>query len=573
MKRIYFLFVFLLCGTVSFAQDFIVNNLTAEFYLSKDGYFDVVEKYDIEFSQPKHGIFREMLTKFDFRDENGKVSKREMYISDIEVPGRTFTTNEIFGKRFSDKLSIKIGDKDKLIDGNQQYEIRYRVKNALIFTDSLAQFYWNVKPSEWLSVFKSVNFTVHTPDGTVLSPKNCFVYSGANGNTELSTEFDDDYSENIFSAKSKENFYSVLGQSVTVLVKMPKSLIAETDFTPPFWKRYDWLGIPGLIFISVFGYVKLKLRLNRITPVTSYYPPENMDPAMAGVLIDNTADSRDISCLLPYWATKGIIRMEEIPKGERALNDNLKLIKLKELPEDSAGYEFNLLGKIFKEKDEVLTGNLVGVFHEALQLLNNKSKEYYTHKDSGLKLFIMILSWTWAAFSITALPFFVKDYIDIESVKFILLLIFNFLFFFTVFPFLFAYITNKLLTKNKKGKSVMPELLGFYQFVKMAETDRIRTLLQEDPLYFEKTMPYAVAFNLLKEWTGKFEGLLSKSPDWYSSSSGTHFTMNTFAHSFSSSMKTASRTMVASPSSGSSSSHSGGGSSGGGAGSGGGGSW
>src|SRR5690606_21192748 len=142
------------------------------------------------------------------------------------------------------------------------------------------------------------------------------------------------------------------------------------------------------------------------------------------------------------------------------------------------------------------------VFHEALQLLNNKSKEYYTHKDSGLKLFIMILSWTWAAFSITALPFFVKDYIDIESVKFILLLIFNFLFFFTVFPFLFAYITNKLLTKNKKGKSVMPELLGFYQFVKMAETDRIRTLLQEDPLYFEKTMPYAVAFNLLKEWTG-----------------------------------------------------------------------
>lgn len=574
MKRIYFLFVFLLCGTVSFAQDFTVNNLAADFYLSKDGYFDVVEKYDIEFSEPKHGIFREMLTKFDFRDENGKVSKREMYISDIEVPGRTFTTNEIFGKRFSDKLSIKIGDKDKLIDGNQQYEIRYRVKNALIFTDSLAQFYWNVKPSEWLSVFKSVNFTVHVPDGTLLSPKNCFVYSGANGNTELSTEFDGDYSENIFSAKSKENFYSVPGQSVTVLVKIPKSLITETDFTPPFWKRYDWLGILGLIFISVFGYVKLKLRLNRITPVTSYYPPENMDPAMAGVLIDNTADSRDISCLLPYWATKGIIRMEEIPKGERALNDNLKLIKLKELPEDSAGYEFNLFGKIFKEKDEVLTGSLVGVFYEALQLLNNKSKEYYTNKKSGVKIFVAVLSWIWAFFSISFLPFFVKDYIDIESVKFILLLIFNFLFFFTVFPFLFAYITNKLLTKNKKGKSVMPELLGFYQFVKMAETDRIRALLQEDPLYFEKTMPYAVAFNLLKEWTGKFEGLLSKSPDWYSSSSGTHFTMNTFAHSFSSSMKTASRTMVASPSSGSSSSsHSGGGSSGGGAGSGGGGSW
>jgi len=573
MKRIYFFLIFLLFSTVSFAQDFTVNNLTADIYLSKDGYFDVVEKYDLEFTAPKHGIFREFVTKFDFKDESGNVSKREMYISDIDVPGRTFNTNEFFGKRFSDKLSIKIGDKDKLVEGNQQYQIRYRVKNALIFTDSLTQLYWNVKPSEWNTVFKSVNFTIHAPDGAVLSPENCFVYSGNNGNTEPSEEFDYDYSGTGFSAKSKENFNSYQGQSVTVLVKLPKAFITETDFTPPFWKRYDWLGILGLILIAIFGYVKLKLLMNKVIPVTSYYPPENMDPAMAGVLIDNTADFRDITCLLPYWATKGIIRMEEIPKGERALNDNLKLIKLKELPEDSAGYEFNLFSKIFTGKEEVLTSNLRGIYGEPLQLLNNKSKEFYTHKNSGLKLFIMILSWIWTAFSITALPFFVKDFVDIESVQFILLLIANFIFFLFIFPVLFAYISNKLVAKNQKGKAVMPELLGFYQFIKKAETNRLKILLQEDPLYFEKTMPYAVAFNLLKEWTGKFEGLLSKSPEWYSSSSGTRFTMNTFAHSFSSSMQTASRTMVTSPSSGSSSSHSGGGSSGGGAGSGGGGSW
>lgn len=579
MKKLLLIFLLMLTNVFAFAQDFTVNNFTADFYLSKDGYFDVVEKYELEFSKPKHGIFREIITKLDFKDENGKVSKREIYLSEIEVPGRTFSTNEILGKLFSDKLSIKIGDKHKWVQGNQHYEIRYRVKNALIFTDSLAQFYWNVKPSEWNTTFNSVKFTIHTPDGAILSPENCFVYAGTNGNTEPSNKFDYDYSGADFSATSKDDFRSYQGQSVTVLLKLPKAMIAEPNFALSLWKRYDWLIILVSIFIAIFAFIKLKLWKNKVIPVTSYYPPENIDPAMAGVLIDNSADFRDITCLLPYWATKGIIRMEAIPKGERALNDNLKLIKLKELPEDAAGYEYNLFQKIFTGKEEVLTSSLLGVFAEPLQLLNIKSKDYYVNKNPTMKIVVLILSWIWAFFSITFLSFVVKFYVDIESGKFIAFTIINFLFFFLFFPFLFAYFFNKILAKNEKGKSIMPELLGFYQFIKKAESNRLKTLLQEDPLYFEKTMPYAVAFNLLKEWTGKFEGLLANSPSWYSSSSGTHFTMSTFAHSFYSSMQTASRTMVASPSSGSSSSSgsfshsSGGGSSGGGFGGGGGGSW
>lgn len=573
MKRIYALLFFLSAHLIAFSQGFTVNKFTADIYLNTEGYFDVVEKYEIEFSEAKHGIFKDIITKFDYKDEYGNVSKREIYISNIEVPGRKFTTNTFLGKQMGDKLSIKIGDKSQLINGTQQYEIRYRVKNAVFFTDSLAQLYWNVKPSEWNAVFYKVKFAVHTPEGAVLSPENCFVYSGNNGNAKPSTEFDYDYSGNLFSATSKEHFFSIPGQSVTVLIKLPKSLITETDFTPPFWKKYDWLLILGLAFLSIIGYIKLKIRANKSTTITSYYPPKGIDPAMAGVLIDNTADFRDISCLLPYWATKGIVRLEEISKGERSLNGDLKFIKLKELPEDSAGYEHNLFGKIFNAKDEVWASNLRGVFGEPLQLLGQKSKEYYTHNNRTLKLTVFGISWLWAFFGITFLPFVVKDFVDIDSGKFIAFVIINFLFFFLIFPFLFGYISNKLLAKNEKGKSVMPELLGFYQFVKMADANQIKTLLEEDPTYFEKTMPYAVAFNLLEKWTSKFEGLLAQPPSWYSNTSGTKFTMHTFAHSFSSSMKTASASMVSSPSSGSSSSHSGGGSSGGGAGSGGGGSW
>ena len=547
MKQIYFILFFLLTSINCFAQGFTVKEFTAEIYISKEGYFDVVEKYDIDFTQAKHGIFRNIITKFEFKDENGKASKREMYISNIEVPGKKFKTNEIFGKQYSDNLNIRIGDKNILVSGNKQYEIHYRVKNALFFTNDLAQFYWNIKPSDWTADFNKINFKIHPPDGATLSYENCFVYSGNTGNTEPSTEFDYEYSNNVFSGNSKDDFSSSSGQNVTVLVKLPKSLIQEVDFTPPFWKRYGWIGILGLVFISLFLFIKKQMQADKVIAVTSYYPPKGIDPAMAGMLIDNTPDFRDITCLLPYWATKGIIRMEESSKVEKPLSNDLKLIKLKNLPEDVAEYESNFFRKIFKGKEEVWASTLLGVAIESQGLLSKKSEQYYTYKKSKLnrlKLIALALSWLWAFFSITFLPFISALFINIESVIFIPLLILNFIFFFVIFPFIFAYMVNKIRGKNQLGKSIMPELLGFYQFIKIAEVERIKELLKDDPYYFEKTMPYAVAFNFLKEWSAKFDGLIQHAPDWYGSSSGSRFTMNSFATSYNNRVSVAKMAMV-----------------------------
>lgn len=573
MQRSYLLVFFLLAHAAAFAQGFTVNRFTADIYIHADGYFDVVENYDIEFTESKHGIFRDIVTKFDFKDELGKTSEREIYISDVEVPGKAFHTNTIFGKRFSDKLTVKIGDADQLVSGKQHYEIRYRVRNALFFTNDEVQLYWNVKPSEWLTIFHQVNMTIHTPEGAVLSPESCFVYAGNNGDTEPSTTFDYTYATDAFSATSKGGFLSVPGQSVTVLVKLPKALVQEVDFTPPIWERYRWLAIAMGVVFALFGYLKLRLNHNRVIAVTSYYPPEGIDPAMAGTLIDNAADFRDITSLLPYWATQRVIRMEEKLKGDRSLYGDLKLVRLKDLPDDAAGYAYNFFHKIFAGKDKVWASTLRGSVAEPWKLLRKQSEQYYTHKNRGLKLTVLGLSWLWAFFSISFFPFLAKSYVDIDSGKFVGFIIVNFLFFFLVFPFLFAYISNKLRGKNQAGQSVMPILLGFYAFVKTAEADRIRTLLNDDPNYFEKTMPYAVAFNLLKEWSAKFEGLLAQAPEWYSDSTGTRFRMNAFATALTGSMSVARNSMVTSPSSGSSSSHSGGGTSGGGAGGGGGGSW
>lgn len=555
------------------AQDFSVENFTADFYLQKEGYFNVVEHYDVDFSQPKHGLFRDFITNFDFEDEAGKITKREIYITDIAVPGRPFETGGIMAKLFGDHLRIKIGDKNKYVTAKQHYEIRYRVNNALIFTNDQVMFYWNVKPDGWSAVFQKVAITIHGPEGSILSKDNCFIYSGVAGNGEPSSDFDYNFHGPDFSSTAKDGFISSPGQSITALVKLPRSFINEVNYTPPFWQRHSMAG-GVIILLGLFvGWIYVRIKRSRVTPVTSYYPPDNMDPAMAGLLIDNLTNVRDISGLLPYWASKGILRMEVIEKGDRSVLGDLKLIKLKELPDDAPGYSYNLFQKIFMgQKQEVLASSLRGIFGEPMVLLSQKSKQYYAPGQKRLIGIIALLSMIWAFFSIIFLPFMLKGKVNIDGGAFIAFIIVNFMVFFLIFPLVLLYVNKRYRVKTSVGKALTAELLGFREFIKKAELARIKELLNKDPNYFEKTMPFAAAFGLLDSWSSKFEQIGSTAPGWYGSTTRVNYNMMNFASSFKHSMGIARTAMMVSPSSGGSS-HSGGGSSGGGAGGGGGGSW
>lgn len=564
MRSLLFSLVLLFFNTTLFAQGFTVKNFSSDIYLSSEGYFDVVEKYDIEFTEPKHGIFRDIITKYDFKDESGKTTKREIYISDIEVPLQKFKTNQYFGKSMGGNLRIRIGDKNVSVTGRRQYEIRYRVRNALISANGQVQLYWNLKPSGWLAVFDKGNFTVHAPEGAVLSNLNCFLYSGSPGESEPSKGFTYRYDGNIFSAQSTDVFLSLPGQSTTVLIKMPEKLFKETAYTPGYWQRFGWVGIIILIWLINHIILLIYGKPKKVKPITSYYPPNGMDPAMAGILIDDNANYRDILSLLPWWGTKGIIKMEAIPVSDSSPYGNLRLIKLKDLGADAADYELSLFKKIFKDStNSVLVSNLQNVVFNSRELLIKKFKAFFYKPKVPAKRRWGCLVGLWA---IGGTILFWMYWGWLAGIA-------NFI------ACLLISIVALLREKNNEGNEAFAELLGFKNFIKMAEAGRIKELLKDDPTYFEKTMPYAVAFNMLKEWTAKFEGLTLPSLDWYKSSSGSHFAMNSFASSFNGSMKRAEMTMVSVPSSVSSpggssrSSSSGGGHSGGGFGGGGGGSW
>ena len=296
------------------SQDFTVDYAKVDIYLSEEGYFDVVENYDITFTAPKHGIYRTIQTQYDIKTEDGTDENRKIDIENIDVSKHKYSTTPFFARKASNDLEIKIGDKDKTIIGPEHYEIKYRVYNAFLYGEENTHFYWNIKPDNWLAPFKKLDFTIHIPESIDLALDNIYVYSGERGQSAFSPYFEVSYDDGVFLVKSIRDFNSATGESVTALVKLPFGSIKEIKPFWPFWTDYGWTIILGaLVFVFYLVWNKYG-KDDKVIATTSYFPPSGIDPAMAGYLIDDKGDTEDLIALLPYWGERGIIAIEEIPK-------------------------------------------------------------------------------------------------------------------------------------------------------------------------------------------------------------------------------------------------------------------
>ncbi|RME84039.1 MAG: DUF2207 domain-containing protein [Zetaproteobacteria bacterium] len=59
---------------------------------------------------------------------------------------------------------------------------------------------------------------------------------------------------------------------------------------------------------------------------------------------------------------------------------------------------------------------------------------------------------------------------------------------------------RRMSARTAKGMRLLKQALGFRRFVETADAPRIRALVDQDPGYIERTLPYVAAFGLLPAW-------------------------------------------------------------------------
>ncbi len=555
MKHLLLLFLPVwLCTTQVSAEYFTIKNYQVNVTFTEEGYADFEEIIEVEFSQPRHGVFR-------FIPYRNKVNNKNLdfFIKDIRIDGHNFSSS-----KENENIVLRIGDADKYVDGRQVYRIHYRVLNSIISFEEHDQFYWDVLGKKWDVDIENFEFVISFPGKVNLLQEDVYAYSGLSGSTTQGN-LDIQVTQHQITGKTTGLFSP--GEAVTVAVRIDKGIFKGMGFLESFWLKHKLL-IPAAVFFIIGLLAKIAARNRRQTIMTEYFPPPGISPAIAGGFVDHSVDSNDVLSLIPHLANKGYLRMEAVPGKGFFKKDNIIFYKLKDAGQELMIFEKQFFDALFSSGGMVELDDLKDKFYTHMTSVKETVREWiklqgwYESDQQKFGCFtggLGVLSLAWGAFAIFKLQN--MDGIALGVTGFILL-----------------FLASRFNKRSPAGNQTYQKLEGFRQFVSKAERPVIERLMKDDPLYYDATMPYALAFGYLSQWNKHFEGLLTQPPSWYSSpmmyGGNMHQSWSTFSESFPSEINNIGSVFSSSPSSSSGGGgFSGGGSSGGGGGGGGGGSW
>lgn len=354
------------------------------------------------------------------------------------------------------------------------------------------------------------------------------------------------------------NYY----EGVTVEFKFKDGVLSTyVDFTP-----YMFVIAGGVILLVILLLKLLVFKGSKIIPVVNFEAPNGYDPLMIGKLVDNKVDSEDITSMLYYWADKKYIKINFDDK-----NDPVLIRILQHLPDSCPEYEKLMYRNIFAGGEAVKISSLEGKFYTTAQkvtsMVNSKTKGLFTGRSivtaimfallgglllglapfvlglqiaSNFLLFIPFISLV-PAFVIFALAQSIK-FVSLKAPKkklalygaglallcavlcgFYVLFVPTYVIDYlpkaviSVVGSLIVCLSASLVTKTEKYTRELGEIIGFKNFITLAEKDQLEKMLEDDPQYYYHVLPYAQVLGVSDIWEKKFEGLTVEPPAWATS--------------------------------------------------------
>ncbi|MDC7228311.1 MAG: DUF2207 domain-containing protein [Spirochaetales bacterium] len=627
MKNISCLVISLLLFAVlpftAFADEyFVIDHYQVDIDVEENNAYRITEVIDVDFQAERHGIYRKIPLSFD---------SMRVKISNISVPG-----HEVDIEKDRDYATLRIGSADIFVNGKVTYTISYTYDVGADNLSDMDEFNHNIIGNDWDTTIGEVDFRINMPKSFAAEYVNCT--SGDYGSTDNSkVEWEVKGSTITGKTLAPLSNYQGLtvalplpeGYWVGAQTHRPPGWLLFKILGYPLYAI-----VIVLAFLLWYRYG----RDNKLFPAVEFEAPDGMTPSEIGYIIDGRVDSKDVTSLIIYWAEKGCIEIEEETKGKAIFKQKvLHLTKLKELDDDAESYEKTLFSKLFSygNGNTVSTTDLTNKFYTSVSkaktdirksFTDNPDRRIYVKGNKGFTaltaLFaalpiISILMEGFLSFTgetgiaiIFAIPFslflIIPTFVLGSAIggsgggeqgrrgKIIFFILFGgfslvfFAFFIVtgggipIYKYAAAVVSGIITSvfisvmsrRTEYGDRILEKTLGFKEFIKEAEKEKLEEMFESNPQYFYNILPYAMVLNLSDKWSAHFEGMTVEPPNWYRGYHYNTFSAAAFTSTLNTSFKSMNSSMTSSPSSsGSSGSSSSGGFSGGGSGGGGGGSW
>lgn len=531
-----------------------IERFDSNIVINKNGTIDVQEHILYDFgSLERRGIFRNI----PYTKRNGENKRFDLKFENFRVENGDGENYKFEKSTENEQIVLKIGDANKTITGQHLYIISYTVNGALGYFDNHDELYWNLTGNNWSVPIRYASSQITLPDEISSEEIDALCFTGSFGSTEADCRIS--YDNNTLIINS--NYFLNPSEGLTAVIGFPKNIVSylPAEEYVSFWNTP--LGFVVTLFfiaLAIFWFVLLPIILiiryfkhgrdPYVGPaVTSWYdPPETkgrrpLSPTETGGLIDESVDVRDIFAGIIDLARRGYLKIKEDEKEKFSLIFTNKP-KNKDI---LLPFEKKLLDGIFKDKKEVKLKDVK--FYKTVQdvekmVYENLLEEgFFPHNPKSVRAKYYVLG-TIALFTLNLMLAFV------------------------------AFFIGKIMPrKTLFGSQQANVAKGIKNFLNSQE-EKINYQGNKQ-LFFEKLLPFAVAFGVEKNWAKRFEKFDLKNPEWYQSSSRSHFATAAFVSSLDKSYSNFSSSSTPPSSSSSSGFSSGGGFSGGGGGGGGGGSW
>ena len=576
-----------LAPTAQADEGWIITSFDSQIRIAHDATLSISEDVRVDFGPlQKHGIFRTIPLRYrydDSRDRYYDISVNGVTNGERPVPYTTSVEN--------DNEVIKIGDPNVLVSGAQRYVISYRIVGAMNSFADHDELFWNVDGDLWPVPKRSVTAVVSFPEGSF---QKAACYQGPPGSTTPC---------NSTGGGSKIGFLSVRqlasGEEMSVVVALNKGAVTVP---PPmlegrkrqfpqdaFEVNAITVGLGLLLFLIGAGlvfffwlehgrdreyltrYYTTDASPERLEPlfdhepvVVEFEPPQNLRPAQLGLILDEAADTKDVTATMVDLAVRGFITITDIP--EMFGRHDWLLTRKQSDTSSLLPYEQTLLNGLFEGREKVKISELKGTFQPAL-----RSAESQVYADAMSRKFfrarpdiVRIATIGVAVLAIAAgagLTFLLGIWFGGGLIGVGVILA----------GLLLAVLNKAMASRSAAGREVMEKTLGFRLYMTTAE--KYRQQFAEKAEIFTQLLPYAIVFGCVSRWAKAFQGIdTSATNGWYVGNAPFQAALlSSSLESMNSSLSSAIDSSP--PSSGSGSGFGGGGFSGGGGGGGGGGSW
>jgi uncharacterized membrane protein YgcG len=611
VKRIAFLAVVVaiaLVGGISIVnadEGWKITSFDARYDVQQDGTMLVKETIHVDFgTQQHHGIFRYLYQSRSCGAPDPAAQQplvpcpegddRVYDISSVRVTDLNGNPVKYSDSTSGDSKVLKIGDADKLVTGQQNYVISYQVKGALDAYSDHDELYWNAFQG-WPVQAQQVQVELHLPDGAQLRA-TCFqgpIGPGNNNPCDSNVSGSTVTYRTTQVLEEDEGLTIVAGwQKGIAAVPAPTFHHAKTagDFFTLDVIEWGGLAVVGLACIALLYLMwwrhgrdrrfktlyyltndpsqQTKPLFAKTDVVVEFLPPDRLLPAQMGVILDERADTLDVTATIVDLAVRGYLHITEIPKHGILGKTDWTLTKKDQPAGGLQPYEQTLFDGLFESGDEVKMSDLKNTFVTRLNKVKSQlygdamAKKWFTHKPEtskgiwiGIGIAVLIIG---AALTFASGWFLGRALIPLPiALSGLVLLV----------------LAPSMSRRTAVGSEALRRVLGFRLYIATAETRRQE--FNEQQNIFARYLPFAIVFGCVNKWAKAFEGLddaaQQSTTSWYTSS--VPFQVAAFSAGLQGFSSSVSSTISSSPSSSGGSGFSGGGFSGGGGGGGGGGSW